>query len=98
MKHRIALWASAGFLVAGCWALYAIATGPSGQIYSDPIIWTLLGLSCPVAVSSYYFHFPISLHAVLLVNAATYALVGLIVESVVSFAKSGIVRRHLRHP
>jgi hypothetical protein len=29
MKYRIALWASAGFLAAGFWALFALATFPS---------------------------------------------------------------------
>jgi hypothetical protein len=28
MKHRIGMWAIAGFLVAACWALYALATTP----------------------------------------------------------------------
>ena len=29
MKYRIAMWASAGFLVASYWALYAFATMPT---------------------------------------------------------------------
>ena len=31
MKYRIAMWAIAGFLVAGFWALFAKATFPSHQ-------------------------------------------------------------------
>ena len=29
MKYRIAMWAGSGFLVAGFWALFAVATFPS---------------------------------------------------------------------
>jgi hypothetical protein len=28
MKYRIAMWASLGFLVASCWAVYAIGNRP----------------------------------------------------------------------
>ena len=30
MKYRIAMWASAGLIVAGCWGVY-FATGKQGQ-------------------------------------------------------------------
>jgi len=80
MKFRIATWASAGFLVAGCWNLYALATFPI-QMTSEPIVWTLVRLTCPIAFASFYFHFPVSIYWVLLANAATYALVGLVVEN-----------------
>ena len=80
MKYRIAMWASAGFLVAGCWALYAFAR-PIPITAADPIVWTLARLTCPVVLASFYFHFGIYFYWVLLANAATYALVGLIVET-----------------
>lgn len=80
MKYRIAMWASAGFLVAGCWALYAFAR-PIPITAADPIEWTLARLTCPVVLASFYFHFGIYFYWVLLANAATYALVGLIVET-----------------
>ncbi len=76
MKHRIAMWASAGFFVAGCWALYALATTPP-SMNSEPIA-TLVRLTCPIALFSYY---PISVYWVLVANAATYALAGLMVET-----------------
>jgi hypothetical protein len=78
MKYRIAMWASAGFLVAGGWALYAIATFP---FTSERMrgAWTLISLTCPVAIAG--MHFPISLYWTLIANAATYSLVGLIVET-----------------
>jgi hypothetical protein len=76
MKYRIAMWASAGFLVAGYWALYAFATMPT-LLFAKPETMILVRLTCPIALLSRY---PISLSWVLLANAATYALVGLVVE------------------
>jgi hypothetical protein len=87
MKRRIAIWAIAGFLVACCWALYAFATTPPAMTFGDPIM-TLVEFTCPVVAASFYFHFGVSLYWSLLANAATYALVGLIVET---------LRRQLRH-
>jgi hypothetical protein len=77
MKSRIGTWAIAGFLVAGCWALYALATTPPAFTYADPMM-SLVRLTCPIALLSSY---PIRLYWVLLANAATYALVGLVVET-----------------
>ena len=68
--------ATAGFLVAGYWAVYAFATMPT-MLFAKPEIMNLVRLTCPIALLSRY---PISLSWVLLANAATYALVGLIVE------------------
>ena len=77
MKFRIAMWAGVGFLVAGWWALYFFATQPQPIGSSDPIM-TLVDVTCPVALLRSY---PISLYLVLLANTATYALIGLTVES-----------------
>jgi hypothetical protein len=78
MRYRIAMWAGAGFLVAGFWALFAIATFPStSERIRD--VWTLISLSCPVAIAGR--HFPISVYEVLAANAVTYSLVGLVVET-----------------
>jgi len=85
MKYRIAVWSAAGFLVAGFWALFAIATFPStNERMRD--VWTLVSLTCPVAIAGR--HYPISLYEVLAANAVTYALVGLMLE---------ILRRQLHH-
>ena len=85
MKYRIAMWAGTGFLVAGFWALFAIATFPStSERMRD--VWTLISLTCPVAIAGE--RYPISLYEVLAANAATYAMVGLIVET---------LRQQLRH-
>jgi hypothetical protein len=83
MKFRIAIWAVVGCLVAGGWALYAFATPPAFT-HADPIM-TFVHLTCPIALIDFY---PLSLYLVLVANAATYALVGLIVET---------LRRQLKH-
>ena len=78
MKYRIALWGSAGFLVAGFWALFALATFPAtNERLRD--LWVLVSLTCPVAIAGR--HYPISLYEALAANAVTFALVGLIVET-----------------
>ena len=74
MKNRIVLWASAGFLVAAGWALYALAAAP--MTFADPVM-VLVQLTCPIAILR---SFPIRLEWVMLANAATYALIGLTFE------------------
>jgi len=76
MKYRIAMWASAGFLVSGCWGLYFAVTNKDIPI--EPIVNILARLTQPIMVLSSH---PLSLYLVLFANAATYALVGLIVET-----------------
>ena len=80
MKYRIAMWAIAGFLVASCWALYAFATTPPAMTSADPIV-TLVELTCPVVFASVHFHFALGLDWSIVSNAATYGLIGLIVET-----------------
>jgi hypothetical protein len=78
MKRRIGIWAIAGFLVAGGWAVYAFASTPPAFTSASPIT-TLVRLTCPIALLG--SHYPISLYVCLLANAATYALLGLTVET-----------------
>ncbi len=78
MKYPIAMWASAGFLVGGFWALFAVTTFPStNERMRD--VWSLVGLACPVAIAGR--HYAISFYEALAVNTVTYALVGLFVET-----------------
>jgi hypothetical protein len=84
MRYRIAIWAIAGLLVAGFWALFAFATFPSIDSVRDA--WVLITVTCPVALLG--MHHAVSLYEVLAANATTYALIGLIVE---------ILRRQLHH-
>jgi len=85
MKYRIAMWAGAGFIVAALWALFAIATFPS-TVERMREVSALISLTCPIAIAGR--HYPISLWEALAANTATYALVGLIVET---------LRRQLHH-
>ena len=78
MKYRIALWALVGLLVAAFWALFAVATFPSTSERMREV-WTLVCATCPIAIAG--MHHPISLYETLAANAATYALVGLTVET-----------------
>jgi hypothetical protein len=80
MPRRIAMWASVGFLVAGLWALYFFPTA-SVPTASVETIWTLARLTCPIAFVSFCFHVPVGIYWVFVANAATYALVGLTVET-----------------
>jgi hypothetical protein len=79
MKCRIAIWASAGFLIAAWWAVYAFAK-PMSISLGGSIVGSLAGLSCPIALASLYLHFGVTYYWALLANAVTYALVGLMVE------------------
>lgn len=77
MKYRIAMWATAGFLVAGGWAVYFFVASKDHPI--EPIVSTLVRLTCPVAIVG--SHYPVSLYSALAANVATYALLGLVVET-----------------
>lgn len=72
MKLRLAIWTGVGALVAIFWTLCIPATSPT------PFVRALVYLSCPIALAG---HHAISFHVALLANAATYALVGLVVET-----------------
>ena len=79
MKYRIAMWASAGFLVAAGWALYFAMRSKDNPL--EPIVYTLGSITMPVVLIGSYFHFGMSFYLVILANTATYALVGMIVET-----------------
>jgi len=82
MKYRLAIWAFAGLLVAGFWAVLAFPS--AGERMRD--VWTLVCITCPIAIVGMHHH--ISLYEVLIGNAVTYGIVGLVVES---------LRKQLRH-
>jgi hypothetical protein len=80
VKYRIGMWAGAGLLVAGFWAFYLFAAAPIPMTSAEPM-WTVVRITVPVVSASFYFHFPIGVYWSLLANAATYALIGLIAET-----------------
>ncbi len=76
MKTRIALWAATGALVVIFWTVYIMST--MHNLKSEGGIgWVLICLTCPIALAS---HHAVSLYQVLVANAATYALIGAVVE------------------
>jgi hypothetical protein len=84
MKYRVAIWAFAGFLVASGWAVYFLVASKNLPI--QPMVSALVRLTCPIAIVG--SHHPVSLYLALAANVATYALVGLVVET---------LRRQLNH-
>ena len=84
MKYRIAIWAAAGFLVASGWAVYFFVRNKDLPI--EPIVSALIRLSCPIAIVG--SHYPVRLYSAVAANVATYALVGLVVET---------LRRQFKH-
>jgi hypothetical protein len=85
MKRRIAIWAVAGFLIAGFWALFALATFPSTSDLMREV-WPLVSLTCPISIVG--MHHAVSIYEAFAANTVTYALIGLIVET---------LRRQLHH-
>jgi hypothetical protein len=74
MNLRISIWSGVGALVVVFWTLYISATSPTPL----GIVWTLAYLTCPIALAH---HYALSFYSVLLINAATFALVGSVVET-----------------
>lgn len=77
MKYRVAIWAAAGFVLASGWAVYFLVRNKDLPI--EPMLSILVRLTCPIAIVG--SHYPVSLYLALAVNVATYALVGLVVET-----------------
>jgi hypothetical protein len=84
MKYRIAIWAAAGFVVASGWAVYFLVANK--ELPVEPMVSTLVRLTCPIAIVG--SRYPVSVYLALAANVATYALVGLVVET---------LRRQLKH-
>jgi hypothetical protein len=83
MKSRIAIWATLGALVVVAWRVYISAT-LSNPLGTGGLGRVLVYLTCPIAMAG---RNPQSFYFVLVVNAATYALVGIVLET---------MRRHYR--
>jgi hypothetical protein len=78
---RIVMWASVGFLISAGWGLYFASANKANPI--DPIVYALINVTQPVAgITHSYFDFPRGLRAVKVENAATYALIGLILATI----------------
>ena len=68
-------------MVVSCWQLYFLATAPIPMTTAAPVLWTLARRTCPIAALGSYFHFGVGLDWVLVAKVATYACLGLIVET-----------------
>jgi hypothetical protein len=84
MRHsiiRIALWLGAGFLVSVGWGFYFASSNKANPI--EPFVYALADLTQPAAAITFsYFDFPHGLTWIVLENAATYGLIGLILETI----------------
>jgi hypothetical protein len=81
VKFRVALWAAVGLLIALGWGLYFATADKATPV--EPLVNALAGLTQPlVAVIVSYFTPHVGLRMAAVANAATYAMVGLIVETV----------------
>jgi hypothetical protein len=84
LKNRIAAWATAGFVVAGGWAVYFLIASKDHP--TEPIVSALIRLTCPIAIVG--SHHPVSVYWTLVANVATYAFAGSVME---------ILRRQFNH-
>lgn len=80
LKHRLALWALAGFLVAISWVLLSLVI----PLWSQPLLWTLAQLSCPIV---FFSHFAIQWYWVILSNAPVYVVLGAMVEGFIRLTR-----------
>lgn len=79
---RIAMCASVGILVSVGWGFYFANTNKNIPI--EPAVYTLARLTQPIAAIALYLNrtSPLGLRWVVLANAATYALLGSIMEAI----------------
>lgn len=78
VKTRLLVWAAAGFCVACAWTLYAFLDAPDTEVplsLADRVIQTLAVISCPATAIG------LTLYWVIPLNAAMYAVLGVVIES-----------------
>lgn len=73
MMKRIGLWAFAGFGVAVCWAFFATVFGQHFNFSH----WIVFRLTLPF---SWFGQFRMTYYESIFLNAASYALIGLVTE------------------
>jgi hypothetical protein len=100
MLRRIGWWALGGLAVAFVWVLVFYFAGPSrGQYPGQAALLHDLGhsavLRVTVPLALFFRHYPITWYESLVLNAASYACIGLIFETIRLAVRSGYAR--LRH-
>ena len=78
MKLRIAISSGVGELVVVAWRVYISAT-LSNPLGTGGVGRALVYLTCPIAIAGRH---PQGFYFVLIANAATYALAGVVVETI----------------
>jgi len=78
MKLRIAIWSVLGALVVVVWRVYISATR-SNPLGVGGFGRAFVHLTCPISIASPPH--PQTFYFVLVVNAVTYALIGVVVET-----------------
>ena len=81
MKHRIAIWAVAGFLISCCWVIYTFVASPESAnvTLNQPWVQAALFTTCPISLAGRYV--PLAFWSIPPINAATYALIGVLIEA-----------------
>jgi hypothetical protein len=77
MKLRLAIWSVLGALVVIVWRVY-ISVTLSNPLGAGGVGRALVYLTCPISIASQH---PQGFYFVLVVNAITYAMVGVVVET-----------------
>ncbi len=82
MKTRISIWSAFGFLVALGWAMLSYLSSPHFflSLRHEPLVSALMWSTCPLPTA--FSHRELYFVWALLLNAATYTVVGLAVETV----------------
>jgi hypothetical protein len=81
VTFRVGMWAAAGLLIAMGWGLYFATANKATPI--GPLVFVMARLTQPVvALIVSYLTPDVGLRAAVIANAATYAMVGLFVETV----------------
>ncbi len=100
MTRRIGIWALCGAAVAFCWFLYftwltwgAYHGGPG--FHFGAAAQTLVDITIPFALIGLHNHYAITWYFSVVLNAASYACVGLAVETIRLGLRSGFA--HARH-
>jgi len=78
VKNRILIWAATGLSIAAFWAAYLLPHSARRA----PAAYTLARLTQPILLLSSYLGVGLRFYWVALLNALTYALIGLAVEMV----------------
>jgi hypothetical protein len=92
MKVRLMNWAVFGFIVAGFWGVFASVVDPRTlhMILAKPSVWFAACISCPILFFAHQV--AIRLSWVLIINAITYALLGMLLEGLWGMTRNPLIK------